>query len=328
MANKGMGDARARGALPPMEGGIGRMRLVVLVAYGVMLALLTAGAVFNTAAIRDARDTLLGAQAAYERAASPSAAGEAGAPRNGEALPGDETLWLAEQAYRSRIDEAASALDQAQRAGTGLAALGFGVSLVIGLGVYRRFGQLSRTLRADLGSLRRLAHEDALTGLLNRPALLDAIDTRLRRGQPFALLYIDLDGFKEINDLHGHTVGDRMLRMAASRIRGRMRAEDTVARIGGDEFIAMVDNIASAPDCEVAARHLLEVFERPFQAGTVRATIGASIGAAIAPASGSSAGDLLNAADRAMYRAKHVGGNAFRLAPVVTDTPRPKASTR
>jgi GGDEF domain-containing protein len=90
----------------------------------------------------------------------------------------------------------------------------------------------------------------------------------------------------------------------------------------------MVDNIGSTPDCEVAARHLLDVFERPFQAGTVRATIGASIGAAIAPASGSSAGDLLNAADRAMYRAKRIGGNAFKIAPVLADAMRPKARTR
>lgn len=420
MAKKETGDARARGPQQPMESRIARLRLAMLVAYAVMLALLAGSAIYNIVSIRTAQQALISRATTHDRVAArleaeqiasverslalrrllieddaerraalegayraqtianstTGPAGDSGADDPvatrleerysqlrsdvqtvgqqvlalvasgdmvaarhlfGERLAGlDDSLHrvLAErrefedQAHRLRLGEANAELNASLRTGMLLVVVACVAGLIIGVLVHRLFDRLSNTLRADLGSLRRMAHEDSLTGLLNRSALLDAIDARLRQGQPFALLYIDLDGFKEVNDLHGHAAGDRLLRMAASRIRGRMRTEDTVARIGGDEFIAMADNIATAHDCEVTARHLLEVFERPFQAGVIRARIGASIGAAIAPASGSNAGELLNAADRAMYEAKRIGGNAFKIAPVLADVNRSTAHTR
>ncbi|MDJ0740202.1 MAG: GGDEF domain-containing protein [Gammaproteobacteria bacterium] len=188
-----------------------------------------------------------------------------------------------------------------------------GMLAAIGIGVlsYRASGKISRRLSDNVGDLRRLALHDSLTGLLNRTAFSQVLEQQVTQRDGFALLYMDLDGFKQVNDLHGHDTGDHLLMMAAARIRSRMRGIDVVARYGGDEFVALIQGADGIGECEHAARHVLEAFDQPFVVGAVAARIGISIGVAVAPAHGRSATRLLAAADRAMYRAKHGGSNRY-----------------
>jgi len=161
--------------------------------------------------------------------------------------------------------------------------------------------------------IRHQALHDALTGLPNRALILDRTDqllTRARRDrQPVAALFLDLDGFKEINDTLGHAAGDQLLRAVASRLSTTIREGDTLARLGGDEFVVLVDGVTLDSGPELVAERLLEVLRPPFvldgREGTPL-TITASIGIATA-ADRATAGDLLRDADVALYQAKAAG---------------------
>ncbi len=170
--------------------------------------------------------------------------------------------------------------------------------------------------------VRHQAQHDALTMLPNRILVLDRLDTALERAarhqENFALLYIDIDGFKPVNDNHGHQVGDELLRHIALRLGKNVRKTDTVARLGGDEFAVVLEEIANdraalqvgLKICEaLAAPYALEVSE-----GLTTVRIGASIGVSIFPDHGRSRNDLINTADAAMYRAKRSGKNHALLA--------------
>ena len=163
--------------------------------------------------------------------------------------------------------------------------------------------------------LRHMAHHDALTGLANRTLLnecLRAQIVRARRGdQIFALHLIDLDGFKTVNDLLGHSAGDRYIQAVANRLRAAMREEDTLARLGGDEFAIIQTHVASSQDAADFARRLLDVVASAdcFEGSPARAT--ASIGIALHPEDGGDCEQLLKNADLAMYRAKVDRGNRF-----------------
>jgi diguanylate cyclase (GGDEF)-like protein len=165
-------------------------------------------------------------------------------------------------------------------------------------------------------ALAMLAMRDTLTGLPNRALLLDRLEVALldlRRGQRgLSILFLDLDGFKEVNDTFGHEAGDLLLVEVASRLRRTVRAIDTVARLGGDEFVIVCPSDAEAPDgaamVESLAGRLLEVLAEPIDAGGRWCTVTASIGIASVTAQQSSA-DALGAADAAMYRAKREGPN-------------------
>ncbi len=165
--------------------------------------------------------------------------------------------------------------------------------------------------------LDHLAHHDALTGLPNRRMFqiyLDAAIVRARRsGRPFALLFVDLDHFKEINDERGHAVGDEVLRAVANRLRAHVRADDTVARLGGDEFTVLEENLEGPEDAALVAAKLHDCFLEPFQIDGKPMTIGASIGVSLYPTHGDEATDLLSNADNAMYHAKLEGRNSFRV---------------
>jgi diguanylate cyclase (GGDEF)-like protein/PAS domain S-box-containing protein len=160
-----------------------------------------------------------------------------------------------------------------------------------------------------------IAHHDALTGLPNRVLLSDrmqqAISHAHRSGEMLAVLYLDLDGFKPINDKYGHEVGDRVLIEIAGRMKKALRASDTAARIGGDEFVLLLPGQASMKECEMTTRRLLSSIAAPMQVGEHRVTLSASIGISIYPTDDADPDALLRDADQAMYAAKRSGRNQF-----------------
>lgn len=170
-------------------------------------------------------------------------------------------------------------------------------------------------LKQSEEQLERLAHHDPLTELPNRllfnARLSHALEHSRRANQRLALLFIDLDRFKHINDSFGHGVGDELLRQVAGRLTGCMREEDTVARIGGDEFIVLLESIGEPTHVVVAAEKIIDNFALPFQLQEREVFISPSIGISIYPRDGSDCGSLLRNADTAMYRAKEAGRNGF-----------------
>jgi len=162
--------------------------------------------------------------------------------------------------------------------------------------------------KAHLDELKHQALHDALTGLPNRVLLHDRIEQGIhnlrRSGIPFALLFLDLDGFKEINDTFGHYTGDILLANVGQRLRAQLRATDTIARLGGDEFGIVVAGHSEAPAAEAFAVQLLKALEPPFEIEEHKLSVGASIGIVHAPRHGSDPTTLMRRADVAMYAAK------------------------
>lgn len=159
--------------------------------------------------------------------------------------------------------------------------------------------------------LRHLAHYDPLTGLPNRLLGMDrlehALAQRTRDGGRLALMFVDLDHFKEINDALGHEAGDRLLKVAAKRIRDAVRAEDTVARLGGDEFMVILDRVEPTLNVEALAGKVLTAAARPLDLGGQQVSVTASIGISFFPDDDETAAGLIRAADTAMYVAKERG---------------------
>lgn len=163
--------------------------------------------------------------------------------------------------------------------------------------------------------LRHLATHDSLTGLPNRLLLDDrlaqAISYADRHESRIAVLVIDLDRFKMINDSLGHHGGDELLKEVATRLRGTLRKSDTLARTGGDEFLLIADEVDGQPEVEILAQRVLACFARPFHILSVDIHTAASIGISMYPSDGSRAEELMVAADAAMYHSKKVGGNTY-----------------
>lgn len=170
-------------------------------------------------------------------------------------------------------------------------------------------------LKQSEEQLERLAHHDPLTELPNRllfnARLRHALDQCGRNAQQLSLLFIDLDRFKQINDSFGHVVGDELLRQVAKRLTGCLRREDTVARIGGDEFIVLLENSGQLAHVAAAAEKILASFEQPFQLLGRETFISPSIGISVYPRDGSDSNALMRNADTAMYRAKEAGRNGY-----------------
>lgn len=163
--------------------------------------------------------------------------------------------------------------------------------------------------------IRRLAHHDNLTGLPNRNLLNDRMNHALarvkRHGGRLAVLYVDLDRFKPINDTLGHEAGDYVLREVSLRLAGCVRSSDTVARIGGDEFVVVVEEIQRPSEAALVARKIVETLARPIEYQGHDCVVGASIGVAVFPDDGATMEEVCKAADVAMYRVKHAGRNGF-----------------
>jgi diguanylate cyclase (GGDEF)-like protein len=180
-----------------------------------------------------------------------------------------------------------------------------------------------RDLEKAADRIEQLANHDNLTGLPNRRLLFELLTqsfpvaSRLRR--KVAVLYMDLDDFKPINDQYGHAVGDAALIAVAKLISKAIRSSDTVARVGGDEFIAFLTNIARREDAERVARKLLEGFQKPIKVGQYSFKLGISLGIAIYPDDATEIEALINLADEAMYGVKRGGksGYAFAREPFV-----------
>lgn len=156
----------------------------------------------------------------------------------------------------------------------------------------------------------RLAHTDALTGLANRRIFDETLTERIATcgaQQPprrFALCYLDLDGFKPINDRHGHDVGDQVLRAISIRLRSALRGADLIGRHGGDEFMLLLDDLGAGRALDVMAQRFLAIIGEPIESSAGLLSIGASLGFALFPEHGTSTDELKKAADKAMYAAK------------------------
>lgn len=168
-----------------------------------------------------------------------------------------------------------------------------------------------------------LAYHDVLTGLPNRVLFQDRLDQAISQSRrdkgEFALLFIDLDGFKEVNDTHGHAAGDRLLQMTAERLRGCVREGDTVSRLSGDEFTVLLRDVTTDEGLQRVTEKILGSIAQPYDLGGYSATVTASIGISLYPEHATGAENLMRYADQAMYLAKQAGKNSSKLYQRKTD---------
>ncbi|SHI60493.1 PAS domain S-box-containing protein/diguanylate cyclase (GGDEF) domain-containing protein [Malonomonas rubra DSM 5091] len=173
-------------------------------------------------------------------------------------------------------------------------------------------------LKKAQNELIQMAHHDSLTGLPNRNLLFDRLERTLqdakRHNRTFALLYLDLDRFKEINDTMGHDVGDMVLKEVSNRLLQLLRADDTVARMGGDEFLIILNALQSPEDAGVLAKKVVEGLCEPFSFGTIEHRLGVSAGISIFPQDGTAIETLIKKSDSAMYVSKNSGGSCFNFS--------------
>lgn len=190
------------------------------------------------------------------------------------------------------------------------------LALIVGLGFAVRYDLRLRALH--LGNLDLIAHSDALTGLANRRHLVTAGSAMLalaqRNNKMTAVLMLDLDGFKGVNDTLGHEVGDLLLREVARRLKGAVRGSDLLARLGGDEFIILLPEISDIDGAKVLAQKLVETLGAEYVLGDSRCnSVGTSIGLALSPNHGDDIDTLMRHADMALYAAKRAGKRQYAI---------------
>ena len=171
--------------------------------------------------------------------------------------------------------------------------------------------------KASAQRIHQLAYFDVLTGLPNRALLLDRCEQALARaartGQRLAVMFLDLDRFKHINDSLGHPVGDALLQAVARRLRDTLREPDTIARLGGDEFVVLAESLGTPADAEVVARRIVEAFHEPYPLDEHTLSVGTTVGISLYPDHGADVTSLFKYADLALYRAKESGRGDFRF---------------
>ncbi|HEY0856918.1 MAG TPA: diguanylate cyclase [Albitalea sp.] len=174
---------------------------------------------------------------------------------------------------------------------------------------------IARTAVGELDELTRSGQRDALTDMPNRMSMGERLDSAIamarRHDKHVGVLFVDLDGFKEINDTLGHSAGDEVLRTASQRLASAVRESDTVSRYGGDEFVVLLPDMAKASDVAPIAEKMLRALAVPARVGDRELPLSASIGVAVFPEDGQDAPTLVSRADAAMYRAKRTGGHAY-----------------
>ncbi|MBF0273853.1 MAG: diguanylate cyclase [Nitrospinae bacterium] len=162
-----------------------------------------------------------------------------------------------------------------------------------------------------------MAFHDALTGLPNRHTFFDRLRLEIahtkRHKKMGAIMFIDLDDFKMINDTYGHNVGDLFLKGIAKRLKGSLRADDTVSRIGGDEFTIIMSEITSVKDCKILAKKIMKAFKRPLKINDLKLNASMSMGLSVFPLEGENPEELVKKADNMMYEVKHTGKNNFKI---------------
>ncbi|MDP3126843.1 MAG: diguanylate cyclase [Thiobacillus sp.] len=177
--------------------------------------------------------------------------------------------------------------------------------------LYKQLEQYSRALES-------MALHDALTGLPNRRLLFDrlalAVAHAHRNKSTMAVMFLDLDGFKQVNDTLGHNAGDTLLGMVANRLVAAVRQEDTVARLSGDEFVIASWELSQADDATKLVSKVIQAVSQPYRIQGRDVNITASVGVAIYPAHGEEVETLMKSADLALYEAKHAGKNNYRIA--------------
>jgi diguanylate cyclase (GGDEF)-like protein/PAS domain S-box-containing protein len=178
-------------------------------------------------------------------------------------------------------------------------------------------------MKVQQRQLELIAHYDSLTGLPNRVLLADrlqqAMAQALRRKHCMALVFLDLDGFKEVNDQHGHAMGDQLLQSVSQRLKLALRDGDTLARIGGDEFVAVLVDLEHAHDFEPVVQRMLHAAAEPICVDDTVMRVTASMGVTIYPQDSAQADVLIRHADQAMYASKQAGKNRYRLFDVAQD---------
>jgi diguanylate cyclase (GGDEF)-like protein len=183
---------------------------------------------------------------------------------------------------------------------------------------YRGVGRDVTEIALARSRIASLAYSDALTGLANRvslePALEQAVERARRHNGKLAGVFIDLDGFKAVNDQHGHAAGDAFLVECGRRLRRSLRASDLIARLGGDEFFVVLEEVRDTPTVERVVAKLVRELLRPYElANGAKVRVSASLGVSLYPADATDAATLMEHADKAMYTAKKAGKNAYCL---------------
>ncbi|CAH1665953.1 Diguanylate cyclase (GGDEF)-like protein [Chelatococcus asaccharovorans] len=197
----------------------------------------------------------------------------------------------------------------------GIAALTSIIALIaLGI-VWLVIRRLARDEIRDQESSRRLAGQDALSGLPNRLSFSMRLEQELARGQRtgegLAVLFLDIDRFKDINDIYGHAIGDNVIRIVAQRLSDLLRGADTLARLGGDEFAIIQTGVSAHHDAEALSRRILDAMKKPIEMGDTIVSVGASIGIVLSPQNSTDRETLLRLAETALYQAKNGGRNRF-----------------
>ncbi|MGH1430045.1 MAG: EAL domain-containing protein [Neptuniibacter sp.] len=181
--------------------------------------------------------------------------------------------------------------------------------------IWKVLGKADEQVTRNQAQLHHMAHHDELTGLPNRKSFYETLDRAIRRSKrhrkSLAVLFIDLDNFKDVNDMLGHDTGDEVLRYVAKRLGPLMRKTDTLARNSGDEFVVLLDGVKDEHDCSAIAQKISDEFSAPLHLNTQAVEVTASIGITTFPKDGKSCDELMVNADSAMYLAKEMGKNSF-----------------